>query len=268
MDTETSPILPEKRSRLGPFGRVAVVCLFGIGVIAVLGSLALTGTVDSFTLIIAAIGIVPGILAATGWRWATVLVAVLTTLLTIVLALFAAPSLIRPHEPEFLLVLPLLVFILVAAAASWGASIQKLRKGEQRAPGWLNYALVGIGGLLIGALAVGLIPPQGSVAGISSEALVDLPEVAAREFSFDQGTIRVKVGETVALRLDNHDSSAHTFDIDELDVHAPMPAKETSLAFFKPTKPGTYTFYCAIPGHANLEDGTGMVGTLIVEPAS
>lgn len=268
MNTELSSEANEKPSRLGPFGRVAAVCLFAIALVALLGSFIISGQVDEFTFIVMAIGIVPGVLALTGWRWATVLVAVLTTLLSIVMVLFLGPSLSFPHDPEFFVGLPLLVFMLVAAAASWGASIQKLRGGEQRAPGWLNYAVVGVAGLLIGAIAVGLIPPQGSVAGVSADVLVDLPEVVTHEFTFDQQTIRVKAGETVALRLDNHDSSAHTFDIDELGVHAPMPGKDSSLALFKPTEPGSYRFYCAIPGHANLDDGTGMVGTLIVEPAS
>jgi len=268
MDTETTPAMSEKRSRLGPFGRVAVVCLFAISIVAVVGSLIVNGQVDEFTLIIAAFGVVPGLLELTGWRWAMVLVAILATLLTIALALFAGPSLSRPHDPEFLLVLPIQVFILVAAVASWGAVIQKLRGGGQWAPGWLNYALVGTAGLLIGAIAVGLIPQQGSVAGINSEALVDLPEISTHNFNFDQHVITVTAGETVAIRLENHDGSAHMFDIDELDVHAPMPPNETSLAFFKPTEPGMYRFYCSVPGHANLAEDTGMVGTLIVKPAS
>jgi hypothetical protein len=65
----------------------------------------------------------------------------------------------------------------------------------------------------------------------------------------------------VALRLDNRDSEAHSFDIDELNIHAPMPAGQSVLALFKPSKSGTYTFYCSIPAHR-----TFMVGTLIVEP--
>jgi Cupredoxin-like domain len=57
-------------------------------------------------------------------------------------------------------------------------------------------------------------------------------------------------------------SAPHSFDIDELNVHVPMASGKSSLALFKPTKPGTYTFYCSVPGHREL----GMQGTLIVEP--
>jgi plastocyanin len=73
----------------------------------------------------------------------------------------------------------------------------------------------------------------------------------------------MKAGETVALRLENADSEGHSFDIDELGVHALIPSGEASLALFKPTQPGSYTFYCT--PHYSKETGQGMKGTLIVE---
>ena len=68
----------------------------------------------------------------------------------------------------------------------------------------------------------------------------------------------------VALRLDNADTSLHYLDIDEFNVHAPMPSGESSVAIFKPMQAGTFTFYCH--PHADKAAGTGMVGRLIVEP--
>jgi heme/copper-type cytochrome/quinol oxidase subunit 2 len=56
----------------------------------------------------------------------------------------------------------------------------------------------------------------------------------------------------------------HGFAVDELGVNAVMPAGAESLALFRPTTPGTYTFYC--PPHYDKASGTGMYGTLIVEP--
>jgi uncharacterized cupredoxin-like copper-binding protein len=41
-----------------------------------------------------------------------------------------------------------------------------------------------------------------------------------------------------------------------------MPGSQSALALFRPTQTGTYTFYCAVPGHR----AAGMVGTLTVEP--
>jgi nitrite reductase (NO-forming) len=84
----------------------------------------------------------------------------------------------------------------------------------------------------------------------------------AAQTRFDRTELRARVGETVALRLDNRDAQRHSFDVDELSVHVPMPAGTTAAALFRPTEPGTYTFYCQVPGHREA----GMVGTLIVEP--
>jgi hypothetical protein len=41
-----------------------------------------------------------------------------------------------------------------------------------------------------------------------------------------------------------------------------MPAGKPALGLFTPNKPGSYTFYCDVPGHREA----GMVGTLIVAP--
>jgi plastocyanin len=79
-----------------------------------------------------------------------------------------------------------------------------------------------------------------------------------------QPNTTAKVGETVVLRLDNVDTTTHHLDIDEFNVHAFMPPGKSNVALFKPTQPGVYRFYCA--PHANKAAGTGMVGTLIVEP--
>lgn len=43
-----------------------------------------------------------------------------------------------------------------------------------------------------------------------------------------------------------------------------MPGNSDSLALFKADTPGTYIFYCA--PHYNKASGSGMHGTLIVEP--
>lgn len=74
--------------------------------------------------------------------------------------------------------------------------------------------------------------------------------------------MHASVGETVALWIDNTDGAAHSFDIDAFNVHLPLTPGMGSLALFKPTQAGTYTFYCRVPGHAEA----GMKGTLIVAP--
>ncbi|MDX1612770.1 MAG: cupredoxin domain-containing protein [Candidatus Promineifilaceae bacterium] len=254
--------------RLGPLGRLAVAALVGVAVVAIGGSLLLSGSVNEFSLMPAVIALVLAGLMTSGWRWAQILAAVLSSLLLLAMGAFITPSLTLPHEPEFVLVVLFLSLMVVATGSAIGEATQNVRGRERRAPSWTSKALIGLGGLVLGAILVGLVSQPGA-AGVSPEVMAGLPEVRAEDFSFTQETIRVTAGETVALRLENADTTAHSFDIDELDIHAPMPSEEPGLALFEPTEPGVYRFYCGIPGHANLETGTGMIGTLVVEePAS
>jgi len=135
---------------------------------------------------------------------------------------------------------------------------------ERRSPRRATVALVFLLGLALGAAAVGSIPQNGLASGVSPDTLAQLPSVTLDKFA--GGEVRVKAGETVALRLENADPIAHAFAVDELGLDAPMPSGKSSLALFKAAKPGTYTFYCSIPGHYNKATGQGMKGTLIVEP--
>ncbi len=115
---------------------------------------------------------------------------------------------------------------------------------------------------VLGASLVAVIPQADATAGVRAEALAPLPALVAGRNTFDRVELRANVGETVALRLENTDTLLHYFDIDAFDVHVPMPSGKPALALFTPTTPGTYTFYCHIPGHIEA----GMVGSLIVEP--
>jgi nitrite reductase (NO-forming) len=117
-------------------------------------------------------------------------------------------------------------------------------------------------GLCLGALLVASLAVGTSTGGVSAETLAKLPALATLPNAFDRTELRAKAGETVALRLENQDTQSHGFDIDELNIHTLLPAGATSLALFTPSTPGSYTFYCSIPGHREA----GMVGTLIVEP--
>jgi len=95
-------------------------------------------------------------------------------------------------------------------------------------------------------------------------------DVAADMSGFDKDVIRVRVGETVTVRLTSLDSTMHTdgggkhqWAVDELGVSVIAPAMGSSTATFIADRPGAYTFYCDIccGGRAN----PSMQGTLIVE---
>ena len=116
----------------------------------------------------------------------------------------------------------------------------------------LVYAIVFASVMWVGASS----PEAGA------EELAGLPALATPGFSFDRQEIRAKVGETVAMRFDNTHNAPHSFDIDELNVHVRSEAGQERLIRFQATTAGTYTFYCAIPGHRQA----GMEGKLVVKP--
>ena len=76
-------------------------------------------------------------------------------------------------------------------------------------------------------------------------------------------TVKTVTDKEVTLEVTNPDAFDHDFVIDELDVKVALPAGETTKVTFQ-AGPGTYTFYCSIPGHREA----GMEGTLTVLPGA
>lgn len=85
-------------------------------------------------------------------------------------------------------------------------------------------------------------------------------EVTAESFEFDPAEIHVDTGEDIAIVLTSTDI-LHDFIIDELDAHVAADPGETAEGGFTAGAPGTYTYYCSVPGHRSA----GMEGTLVVE---
>jgi plastocyanin len=83
-------------------------------------------------------------------------------------------------------------------------------------------------------------------------------EVETTNVAFVPEALRASGGEvTVAVR--NRDLFWHTFTIDALGVDVRAPVGRLRTATFE-AQPGTYSYYCRIPGHETL----GMRGTLTV----
>lgn len=85
-------------------------------------------------------------------------------------------------------------------------------------------------------------------------------EVTAGSFEFDPEEIRVEAGEDIAIVLTSTDI-LHDFIIDELGAHVAAEPGETAEGGFTADAPGTYTYYCSVPGHQSA----GMEGTLVIE---
>jgi plastocyanin len=83
-------------------------------------------------------------------------------------------------------------------------------------------------------------------------------EIETTNVAFVPDTLRATGGEvTVAVR--NRDLFWHTFTVDALGVDVRAPVGRLRTATFE-AQPGTYSYYCRIPGHEAL----GMRGTLTV----
>jgi plastocyanin len=84
--------------------------------------------------------------------------------------------------------------------------------------------------------------------------------VTGEDFTFEPATLEAAVGEDLAIELTAVDLE-HDFVIDELDAHVNAEAGETATGGFNTgDEPGSYTYYCSVPGHREA----GMEGELVV----
>jgi len=251
---------------LAALGKLAAGALVGLGLVFGYAQIVFGGFDPMLTGVATAMLSVGGVVAM-GWRWAPALGALLALVIGGMLLVPAAGeivfSLTHPTDSLFILMVLLLPLLALAIAAGIGATVQNYRSADRRTPRGLPTALTALAGLIAGAVLIGVIAKPTDAVGVTPEVLAGLPGVTLE--AYNKGEVRVKAGEMVALRLENADGASHSFDVDELNVHALMPGGKSSLALFKPTKSGAYTFYCGIPGHYDKATGEGMHGTLIVE---
>lgn len=112
---------------------------------------------------------------------------------------------------------------------------------------------------------------SGGSSGGGATAPVEIV-VTARGLSFSPAEIRVKAGQAVTLVFRNEASGSHTLTVDGIAVtvggaartgiHLEAAGGASASLTFVATTPGTYEFYCAVPGHRDY----GMKGQLVVEP--
>ena len=114
----------------------------------------------------------------------------------------------------------------------------------------------------VAALALALILVLAGVAAatasnttLSGNAIV----ISATNARFSATTLTADHG-TVTVDFTNNDLFWHTFTVSALGVDIQTPVKgHRQVSFNAP--PGSYEFYCAIPGHKQI----GMRGTLIIQ---
>ncbi len=252
------------RSPLSALAKLTMGALIGLGLALVYLQAVLLGQVEMPLPILAALSVVLAGIIAIGWRWTPALGAIWSAFLVAGNWQPMQYDLQHPEETHvFGFVLVVLALAVLGVVSGVGATVQNYRRAAdaRRAPRSLPYLLVVIGALLVGAISVAAIPQVGGTVTASPDALQAAQTVGLEVFN--GGEIRVKAADVAALRITNSDAVGHSFDVDELNIHASLASKGDGVALFKAT-PGTYTFYCA--PHYNKATGEGMHGTLIVEP--
>jgi plastocyanin len=111
-----------------------------------------------------------------------------------------------------------------------------------------------VGGLIV---ALGIAGGVATAAYESDTAQGGDIAVAARNVEFEPANLSAEAGE-VAVFVDNKDSFRHTFSIDDLDVDLEVPGGKAARVEFT-AEPGSYEFYCAVPGHEDMK------GELVIE---
>jgi plastocyanin len=185
----------------------------------------------------------------------TIILALVFADLTIY-TLTGAVSNARHNEDLLDLILPASLAALSMAGLVAAAAILARRRNlvlSERAAPVVALAAVAFFVLLV---AAGLVASN----GVRPEQAVSRTDLALEtvNMAYSATELAADAGQ-VTVSLANHDLFWHTFTIDELNVDLQAPVRGERQVTFT-AEPGTYPFYCAIPGHALL----GMEGTLTI----
>ena len=101
---------------------------------------------------------------------------------------------------------------------------------------------------------------EGHGSGAAIEGALEV-HITAKEFTYEPNELLLKVGVPVNIIFTNAGLIEHQLILEAFDFHAHIRQTGGSHKVgFIPDRTGTFTYYCAIPGHKEA----GMVGTLVV----
>jgi len=125
-----------------------------------------------------------------------------------------------------------------------------------------THAIVAPAMALAAMAALTACGANGTTASSAPAASAAAAEITltATEFAFDPEALELTAGTSPTVELVNAGTIEHDFTIDELDVMIHAAAGQTASGTVGPLEPGTYEYYCSIPGHREA----GMVGELTV----
>lgn len=124
-------------------------------------------------------------------------------------------------------------------------------------------AVASPGGVAPGT-AIALFPcgsATASPASMTGQAQSGQQTVEMVDIAFNPKEITIPANTDVTIALVNNGVTTHSFNVDELNVHSGdyQPGQTGTVTIN--AQPGTYQYYCAIPGHKEA----GMVGTITVQ---
>ena len=126
-------------------------------------------------------------------------------------------------------------------------------RGNQEA-GRTAARVVAAVALAVILVVAGVAAATASNSAIPSNAIV----ISATNARYSTTTLTANHG-TVTVEFTNNDLFWHTFTVPALGVDIRAPVKGSRQVSFN-APPGTYEFFCAIPGHKQI----GMKGTLVI----
>lgn len=174
----------------------------------------------------------------------------LLSLDTLFWMLTATISNLQNGEAAFSVVQPLALTI-TSALTLLSISVALVRRAQKLDPRWQRLGPVALVAFAIsfGAEAIFSTGAAGAGSGLS---------LTIHNAAYSSTRLNANAGQ-VTLAVTNQDLFWHTVTIDQLHVNVAIPiGGHREIRFTAP--PGTYTFYCAIPGHRQA----GMTGTITV----
>lgn len=207
-------------------------------------SLVLQGIAGEFIPEIAAIGVVFGAFVPFLKGERRTLAAVVGSLAVVALLGNVPATIDELTHPDSAPAFILTLLVTLAAATAIVAGIAVLVRGSGEA---IKGTIITISGLFV----VGVVVAVVSAAGVASIQPADGDlQVVAKGVEFDQVELVASAG-TTGFWIDNQDGIRHTFTIEGTDLEIDVPALSAQRADFD-LAPGTYTVFCAVPGHENM----------------
>jgi plastocyanin len=173
-------------------------------------------------------------------RWLLVTVVVLAVVQLAGSMPFIVSNIAHPESPLSFLVEAFSVLATLSAALGAVAGLRGATPGSRRP------IAIGAGGLA----AVAVVVASVAAAGVGSDAMQVGDVVIEAEMAHFPERVEVPAG--AAILADNLDPVRHTLVVDGTDVHVEMPAS-TAVRFEADLAPGTYRYFCDVPGHERME---------------